>query len=183
MRGPQAEGSSRCRCRNSPPASTSLTHITPGVSNVGSGPIRAVLTALDSLAGYTVRGCRKLKWKSRLKGELQMAKSRKATAADADICMKLYDLRREAEMRKARNFVNFQFQPQGADDVLKLMQALGTQENAWVRQVFSFWENASSLILNDVVHPDLFFAWNGEMIFVYAKFKPFLKELRKQMDN
>ena len=112
-----------------------------------------------------------------------MAKGRKATAADADICMKLYDLRREAEMRKARDFVNFQFQPQGVDDVLKLMQAMGTKENAWARQVFSFWENASSLILNDVVHPDLFFAWNGEMVFVYAKFKPFLKELRKQMDN
>ncbi len=109
--------------------------------------------------------------------------TRKATAADADICMKLYDLRREAEMRKARDFVNFQFQPQGIDDVLKLTQALGTKENAWARQVFSFWENAASLVLNGVVHPGLFFAWNGEMVFVYAKFKPFLAELRQKMDN
>jgi uncharacterized membrane-anchored protein len=62
------------------------------------------------------------------------------------------------------------------------MQAMGTKENAWARQVFSFWENASSLILNDVVHPDLFFAWNGEMVFVYAKFQPFLKELREKME-
>jgi hypothetical protein len=51
------------------------------------------------------------------------------------------------------------------------------------RAVFSFWENAASLVLNDVIHPGLFFTWNGEMVFVYAKFKPFLKELRKQMDN
>jgi hypothetical protein len=112
-----------------------------------------------------------------------MAKSRKATAADAELCMKLYELRREAEMRKARDFVNFQFHPQSTDDLLKLVQALGTQENAWARQVFSFWENAASLVLNDVVHPDLFFAWNGEMVFVYAKFKPFLKELRQKMEN
>ena len=112
-----------------------------------------------------------------------MAKSRKATAIDADICMKLYDLRRETEMRKARNFINFQFHPQNIDDVLKLTQALGTQENAWARQVFSFWENAASLVLNEVVHPGLFFAWNGEMVFVYAKFKPFLKELRQKMEN
>jgi hypothetical protein len=97
--------------------------------------------------------------------------------------MKLYDLRREAEMRKARDFVNFQFQPKGADDVIKLIQALGTQENAWARQVFSFWENAASLVLNDVVHPGLFFAWNGEMVFVYAKFKPFLKDVRQAMEN
>lgn len=112
-----------------------------------------------------------------------MAKGRKATAADADICMKLYDLRREAEMRKARDFVNFQFQPKSVDDVVALTQALGAKENAWARQVFSFWENAASLVLNDVVHPTLFFAWNGEMVFVYAKFKPFLKELRQKMEN
>jgi hypothetical protein len=108
---------------------------------------------------------------------------RKATAADADICMKLYDLRREPEMRKARNFVNFQFQPKNIDDIINLTQALGTQENAWARQVLSFWENAAALVLNDVVHPGLFFAWNGEMVFVYAKLKPFLKELREKTDN
>jgi len=111
-----------------------------------------------------------------------MARSRKATAADAELCMKLYELRREDEMRKARNFINFQFQPQGIDDVVKLMQAFGTKENAWARQVFSFWENAASLLLNDVVHAGLFFTWNSEMVFVYAKYKPFLKELRQQME-
>jgi hypothetical protein len=66
-----------------------------------------------------------------------MAKARKATATDADLCMKLYELRREAEMRKARDFVNFQFQPKSIDDILKLMQTMGTKENAWARQVFS----------------------------------------------
>jgi len=109
--------------------------------------------------------------------------ARKATAIDADICIKLYEMRREAEMRKARNFVNFQYQPQGVDEVLKLVQAMGSQENAWARQVFSYWENAASLLLNGVVHPGLFFTWNGEMVFVYAKFKPFLPEIRKAMEN
>jgi hypothetical protein len=84
---------------------------------------------------------------------------------------------------KARDFVNFQFQPKGVDDVITLTQALGTKENAWVRQVLSFWENAASLVLNDVVHPGLFFAWNGEMVFVYTKFQPYLKELRLKMEN
>ncbi len=112
-----------------------------------------------------------------------MASSRKATATDADICIKLYELRREAEMRRARNFINFQFQPQGIDDVLKVIQSLGTKENAWARQVFSFWENAASLVLNDIVHPGLFFTWNGEMVFVFAKFKPFLNEMRQEMGN
>jgi uncharacterized membrane-anchored protein len=111
-----------------------------------------------------------------------MAK-RKATAADAELCIKLYDLRREAEMRKARDFVNFHFQPKSAEDVVRLTQAFGTQENAWARQVFSFWESAASFLLNNVVQPDLFFAWNGEMVFVYAKYAPFLKDLRQAMEN
>ena len=111
-----------------------------------------------------------------------MARGRKATPADAEICMKLLELRREAEMRKARDFVNFKFQPKSAEDVLKLMQSMGSQENAWLRQVFSFWDYAASLIVHDVVHPDLFLAWNGEMVFLYAKFQPFLKDIRQAME-
>ncbi|MGA8540641.1 MAG: hypothetical protein WB566_14150 [Terriglobales bacterium] len=56
------------------------------------------------------------------------------TTADAELIMKLYDLRREAEIRKARNWW-LGFWPDSADDVLKIATALGTQENAWMRQV------------------------------------------------
>ena len=112
-----------------------------------------------------------------------MPKGKKATAADAEICMRLYELRRDPELRKARNFINFEFNPQSADDMVKITMALGTQENAWARQVFSFWEYTASLLLNGVVHPGLFFTWNGEMVFIYAKFQPFLAEVRKRMEN
>jgi len=111
-----------------------------------------------------------------------MARGRKATPADAEICMKLLELRREAEMRKAREFVNFKFQPKSAEDVFKLMQSMGAQENAWLRQVFSFWDYAASLIVHEIVEPELFFAWNGEMVFVYAKFAPYLKEIRQTLE-
>ena len=109
-----------------------------------------------------------------------MAKGKKATVADAELMMKLYDLRRETELRNARKFVIFQFQPKSADDVVKLSQAMGTQENAWMRQCTSYWENAASLLLHGVVNQDLFFEWNGEMVFLYAKFQPFLKEVREK---
>jgi hypothetical protein len=112
-----------------------------------------------------------------------MAKNKPATTADAEICLKLYDLRREAEMRKARNFVDFQFNPKSADEILKLAMAFGSQENAWLRMVFSFWEMAASLVLEGVVSPSLFYAWNGEMVFLYAKYKPFLAEIRQKMEN
>ena len=79
---------------------------------------------------------------------------KKATAADADIVMKLYDLRREAEMRKARNWYgNADFS--SWDAVQKVAMAWGTPENAWFRQVLTYWENAASLVLRGVVNRDL----------------------------
>ncbi len=104
--------------------------------------------------------------------------AKKATAADAEIVMKLYDLRRETEMRKARNwFASTQLQT--FDDLVKIAMAYGTQENAWYRQVLTYWENAASLVLRGVVNPDLFMDWNGEMIFMFVKVKPFLKQARE----
>ena len=110
-----------------------------------------------------------------------MAKSagKKATAADAEICMKFYDLRREAEMRKARNWFGM-WQPQTFDDLLKLSMAMEKPENAWYRMVLTYWENAASLVLRGAVHKDLFMDWNHEMIFVYVKIKPWLPQIRKQ---
>jgi hypothetical protein len=103
---------------------------------------------------------------------------KKATAADADIVMKLYDLRRESEMRKARNWYgNADFSSWEA--VQKVATGWGTQENAWFRQTLTYWENAASLVLHGVVHSGLFFDWGGEMIFTYVRIKPYLKQMRQ----
>ena len=101
-----------------------------------------------------------------------------ATHADAELILKLYDLRRESEMRKARNFV-FNFWPETAQDITSIFMNFGSQENAWLRQVGGYWEMAASLVNRGTLNPDLFFDNNGEMFFVYAKFQPFLKELRE----
>jgi hypothetical protein len=102
----------------------------------------------------------------------------KATAADAEIVMKLYDLRRESEMRKARQWFGM------ADfstweSVKKLIMDFGSQENAWFRQNLTYWENAASLVLRGAVNQDLFFDWNGEIIFTFVKIKPYLKQFRE----
>ena len=105
-----------------------------------------------------------------------------ATPADAEICMKLYDLRREEEMRKARNWF-MGWQPQTYDDFQKVSTAFGTQENSWFRQVISFWEMAASLPLSGAVNSDLFIHWNGEMIFTYVKLKRFLAQIRSELKS
>ena len=110
---------------------------------------------------------------------------KKATAADAELILKLYDLRREAEMRKARNWWFVHFWPESVDDFMRVGMAMGTPENNWLRQVTGYWNMAASLALSGAVSQELFLepSFSGEMFFIYAKVKPFLKDLREKMGN
>ena len=112
-----------------------------------------------------------------------MAKS--ATPADAQVILQLYDLRRETEMRKARTWWFASFWPQSADDFMKVMNAVGTPENAWLRQVMGYWEMAAAIAVQGAVNQELFLvpSFSGEMFTVFAKVRPFLGELRKKIGN
>ena len=110
---------------------------------------------------------------------------KKPTAVDAQLILQLYDLRREAEIRKARNWWATSFWPETLEDFMKLLTAFGTQENAWLRQVSGYWNLAASLALAGTVNQELFLdpSFCGEMFLIYAKVKPFLKELRARTQN
>ncbi len=96
-----------------------------------------------------------------------------ATHNDADIILKLYDLRREEVLRKARHWVVFEFNPKTPEEFLAVMQGYGTQENAYFRQVISYWEMAASLVVHGAVKSDLYLDSNGEGIVIYAKLYEF----------
>jgi len=110
---------------------------------------------------------------------------KKPTAADAQLILQLYDLRREAEMRKARNWWVASFWPESADDFLKVGWAMSTQENNWLRQVTGYWSMVASLTLAGTVNQELVLdpSFSGEMFFIFAKIKPFLEDLRSRMKN
>ncbi len=104
---------------------------------------------------------------------------KKPTPEDAQIIMRLYDLRREAEMRKARSWFAG-FWPCSADDVVQVLNAANPQENAWFRQVSGYWEMAASFVLRGALNEGLFFDSGGEMWFALSKVYPFLKEVREK---
>jgi hypothetical protein len=110
---------------------------------------------------------------------------KKPTVEDARLILELYDLRREPELRKARQWWLVTFWPKSADDFIKVASAMGSEENNWLRQVGSYWGIAVSFVSNGVVSEKLFFqlSFCGEMYFIFAKVRPFLKELREKMDN
>jgi len=107
------------------------------------------------------------------------------TTGDAQVILQLYDLRRESEMRKARTWWFASFWPQSADDFMKVLNAVGTPENAWLRQVMGYWEMAAAIAVQGAVNQELFLvpSFSGEMFNVFAKVRPFLGELRKKLGN
>jgi hypothetical protein len=111
--------------------------------------------------------------------------SKKATATDAQLIMQLYDLRREPEIRKARNWWVTGFWPESVDDILKVAWAMGSQENNWLRQVGGYWSMATAFVLQGALSEELFIqpAVSGEMFLIFAKVQPFLKELREKMGD
>lgn len=96
---------------------------------------------------------------------------------DADLILKLYDLRREKVMRDARAWFGQKFHPQTEADV---EAALNGENGAYLRQIGGYWDMACALVVHGAIDAALFADTNGEHIFVYAKLLPFLPWLRKQ---
>ncbi len=105
-----------------------------------------------------------------------------ATYHDAELVLKLYDLRREAVMRQARDFVA-NFNPSSFQELMAVVGAFGSKENAYLRQVFTYWETVASLIVHGTLNPELAEDTLGEMYFVYAKIQPFLDQMRQTMKS
>jgi hypothetical protein len=95
----------------------------------------------------------------------------------ADLILRLYDLRREATMREARQWMAY-FNPQSAQDVLDVLMG---DKSAYFRQVMSYWDMAASLVLNGAIDEQMFDEANGEHLFYFAKIEPFLAELREKL--
>lgn len=98
---------------------------------------------------------------------------------DADLILKLYDLRREKTMRDARSWF-FTFNPQSPKDFLDV---LTSDKSGLYRMVVSYWDMACSFVNNGAIDEQMFNDANGEHIFVYAKMEPFLEALRAESGN
>jgi hypothetical protein len=103
-----------------------------------------------------------------------------ATPADAEIVLKLYQLRTETEMRKARAWMTGEFWPATAAEFFAVAANPAEPHNAWFRQVITYWEMASAMVLHGAVSAELFVDCNGEGFFLLAKFAHILTEIREK---
>ncbi|HEX7295872.1 MAG TPA: hypothetical protein VF251_08995 [Pyrinomonadaceae bacterium] len=94
----------------------------------------------------------------------------------ADLILKLYDLRRERVMRRAREWYMKEFHPASAEDVVSVLRG---QHSSYFRMVTSYWEMAASFVNNGAIDWKMFMdASPGEPVNVFVKLYPHLKELR-----
>ena len=98
---------------------------------------------------------------------------------DAELILKLYELRREPVMREARNWF-FTFNPQKPEDFL---DAITSDKSNYYRMVISYWDMAASFVNNGAIDAQMFNDANGEHLFVYSKMEPFLADLRRETGN
>jgi len=104
-----------------------------------------------------------------------------ATPADAEIILKLYELRTEPLMREARAWMTGEFWPNTVEDFLAVAQNPADPHNAFFRQVTTYWEMAAALVLHGAVSAELFVDCNGESFFLLAKFAHILDGIRERM--
>jgi hypothetical protein len=103
-----------------------------------------------------------------------------ATPADAEIILRLYELRREPVMRKARLFMTGDFWPSTADEYFAVASNPADPNSAYVRQVLTYWEMAAAMVLHGAVSAELFVDCNAEGFFLLAKFAPILDDIRQR---
>jgi hypothetical protein len=107
-----------------------------------------------------------------------MTDQKPATHEDAQLILRLYELRREEKMRKAREWFSFKFFPRTVED-FKALQDPAAPENAYFRMVTSYWDMAASFIVQGVLNPELFAESGGELLFVWAKLEEFMPQFRQ----
>ncbi|MGI8564969.1 MAG: DUF4760 domain-containing protein [Pyrinomonadaceae bacterium] len=95
-------------------------------------------------------------------------------AESAELILKLYDLRREAVMREARQWFAG-FNPQSAQEVA---DTLAGKNAAYFRMVTSYWDMAAAFVNQGAIDEQMFNEANAEHAFIFAKIEPLLEELR-----
>src|SRR5262245_47955186 len=97
---------------------------------------------------------------------------------DATLILKLYELRRDETLRRARNWYVTEFQPESAKDVIRLMVS-GQEQSAYYRMITSYWDMAASLVNNGGIDEKMFLEANTEHIGIFARIEPFIAEVRE----
>ena len=104
------------------------------------------------------------------------------TYDDANLILRLYEMRREDRMRKARAWFVANLKVQTWDDLQKVAPP-GSDENASYRMVVTYWDMVAGFVTSGVLHKELFFQSGRELLLVYERLRDVLPEIREKMKD
>ncbi|HKY30758.1 MAG TPA: hypothetical protein VJM12_22750 [Pyrinomonadaceae bacterium] len=103
----------------------------------------------------------------------------KPTHEQAQLHLQVYDLRREARLRQARDWFQQHYRAKTFDDAMRIAP-MGTEKGAFLGMVIGYWEQACSLLNYGLLHEDLFFQTSGEFFGIWELLKPIVPEFRER---
>jgi hypothetical protein len=106
----------------------------------------------------------------------------KPTHEQAKLQLELYELRREARLRQARDWFFKSYFVESFEEAMRV-GAPGTETGTNVMMVVSYWEQACAMLNYGLLHEDLFFETNGEFIGVWQRVKPMVPGFREQFQT
>ena len=104
----------------------------------------------------------------------------KPTSQDADLILRLYELRRDPEMRRARSFMISEFSAATWEEI-RPHYLTGNELDRHFRMATSYWEMVAAFVNRGLIDEDLFFDTHGEDIVVWNKVKGLVQEARKHI--
>ena len=104
------------------------------------------------------------------------------TFEQADLQLKIFDLRREARLRQARDWFNQHFFANSLDEAMRIAP-MESEAGTFFMMVVSYWDRACAYLNHGLLHEDLFFETDGEFYFVWERVKPTIEEGRKRFSN
>jgi hypothetical protein len=99
----------------------------------------------------------------------------------AELILKLYEIRRETVLRAARDYVGGEFKPKSVDDFVSLVKD-GGKPSGHILQVYGYWDMVAAFVVHGALDESLIFDTCQEMYFQFGKIQPYLAGFREQMN-
>lgn len=104
--------------------------------------------------------------------------ARKPTHADAELLLRLYEIRRDPELRQARKWFLTDFPKDARWADIKSRYLSHSKEDRWFRMAISYWEMVGTLVNRGVLHPELFFDHTGEDVVTWQRCEAWIADAR-----
>ena len=104
------------------------------------------------------------------------------TYDDANLILRLFELRREDKMREARAWFTGHCYAETARELME-KYPMGSEESRMMRMVVTYWEMVASFLNSGVLNKELFYDNGREMLLVWFRLKHLVPEMREMFQD